>query len=136
MTTIRLPLHKSENLQYKLAGSMGQTTHQPSIWCSKHYFFIINIDLGHSKLLIFVFVKLQKNKKINWNDFCKELCKKLWKKNNMYLEHQKLGWSVICPSNPAYDIEDCRISSVVQGPKQSLWQHTASIRFFFIWNLR
>ena len=22
-----------------LAGSMGQMTHQPSVWCSKHYFF-------------------------------------------------------------------------------------------------
>ena len=35
---------------------------------------------GHSKLFFFIFVKLWKNKKINWNDFSKEFCNKSWKK--------------------------------------------------------
>ena len=46
---------------------------------------------------------------MNWKAFCKVFCKKLWKKNNMYLEHQTLGQWLVCPIDPAYDIEDCRI---------------------------
>ena len=42
--------------------------------------FILFINLGHSKLFIFIFVIFLKNKKINWKDFCKEFWKKSWKK--------------------------------------------------------
>ena len=45
-------------------------------------FFIISIDLGHSKFFIYVYEKSLKSKKINWNDFRKDFCKKLWRKNN------------------------------------------------------
>ena len=84
---------------------MGRTTHRPSVWCSKHYFFfIISYRLRALKTLYFHFCK------INWNDFCKEFCKKLWKKiilgtsdawSTSHLSHQ--------PSEPAYYIVDWRI---------------------------
>ena len=38
--------------------------------------FILFIDLGHSKLFIFIFVIFLENKKINGKYFCKEFCKK------------------------------------------------------------
>ena len=52
------------NLQYKIhwfAGSLGQMTRLPSVWCSKHYFFfIISYRVRALKTL-----------------FCNEFCKKL-----------------------------------------------------------
>ena len=39
-------------------------------------------------LFVFIFVKLWNIEKMNWKDFCKEFCKKLWKKNN--------AWNVRC----------------------------------------
>ena len=60
---------------------MGQTTHRPSVWCSKYYFFfIISYRLRALKTLYFYICKVMKNKKINWKDFCKEFRKNLWKK--------------------------------------------------------
>ena len=61
---------------------------------------ILSIDWGHSKLYFCNFIR---NKKINLKDFCKEFCKKLWEKII-------LGTSDICPRDPAFYIEDCRIS--------------------------
>ena len=68
-------------------GLLGQSSHWPSVWWSKHHFdrlkinqWAAGIDLGHSKIFIFIFVKLKKIKRINWKDFCKEFCKKLWKR--------------------------------------------------------
>ena len=53
-----------------LAGSMGQN--QASDALSIILFFQFPLDLGT------YFCKIKKgNKKINWNDFCKEFCKKL-----------------------------------------------------------
>ena len=48
------------------AGMPGQTNHQPSVWCSKHYLFsLFLIDLGHSKLRVpktpFFIIKKFKN---------------------------------------------------------------------------
>ena len=66
-------------------GSMtGQKTRWPSVWCSKHYFFIISYRLRADKTIYFCFLNLQKNKKINWKGFCKKFCKILWKKNNTW----------------------------------------------------
>ena len=107
-----LSILKSVNLQYILrlvAWTMGQTNRRPRVWCSKYYFFILFIDLGHSKLFIFIFVILQGNKKINWKDFCKELCKKSWKKNNT--------WNIRClvddsfvPSSKQTSVLYCRLT--------------------------
>ena len=36
---------------------MGGTTHRPSVWCSKHYFFIISYRLRALKTLHFYFCK-------------------------------------------------------------------------------
>ena len=62
---------KSDNLQYNSLPCWVHGT-KPSVWCSKHYFFFqFPLDLGT------YFCKIKKgNKKINWNDFCKEVCKK------------------------------------------------------------
>ena len=43
--------------------------------------------LGHSKLFLFIFVKLWRNKKINWKDFSKEFFKKSYKNDT---------WSIKC----------------------------------------
>ena len=51
-----------------LAGSMGEMTHRPSIWCSKHYFFfVISYRLRALKTLYFhfcKFIKKQDSKRI------------------------------------------------------------------------
>ena len=39
-----------------VAGPIGQTNRQPSVWCSKYYFFLNFYRLGHSKLFTFIFV--------------------------------------------------------------------------------
>ena len=48
------------NILRWVAWTMGQTNRQPRVWCSKYYFFILFIDLGRSKLFIFIFVNLWK----------------------------------------------------------------------------
>ena len=79
---------------------MGRTTHQPSVWCSKHYFF-----------KLFIFCKIMKNKNMNLNDFCKEFCKKLWKKIMLGTSDTWLmSHSSHRPNKPEYYMEDCRIS--------------------------
>ena len=37
-----------------VAWTMGQTNRRPRVWCSKYYFLILFIDLGHSKLFILI----------------------------------------------------------------------------------
>ena len=55
---------------------VDQASDVPSI-----IFFRLFIDLGHPKLFTFIFVFfLKKNKQIDWKYFCKEFCKKSWKK--------------------------------------------------------
>ena len=50
--------YKSDNLQYNI---LGWLSHRPSVWWSKYYFdrlkikqWVASLDLGHSKLFIFV----------------------------------------------------------------------------------
>ena len=74
-----------------------------------------------------------KNKKINRNDFCKEFWKKLWTKNNT--------WNIRClvdesfvpsPSEPAYYIVDCRISSFyISSNSKFITFHLNFHTFFF-----
>ena len=93
------------------AGSPGQMTRRPSIWCSKYHFFIwFSIDLGHSKLFIFCFYKFIKKKyELNWNFFAKNFA---WNcKKEKYFEHQTLGWWVICPRN---SVLYCRLSDFMK----------------------
>ena len=46
------------NIMRWFAGMLGQKTHLPNVWCSKHYFFsLFLIDLGHSKHFIFTMNK-------------------------------------------------------------------------------
>ena len=80
---------------------MGQTTRRPSIWHSKYFHNFLYIDLGHSKLFIFIFIILLRK----WKGFCKEFCKILWKK--LYLEHHTLGQRVICPIGPVNQHINC-----------------------------
>ena len=88
------------------------------------FFFIISYRLRALKILYFNY------KKINWNNFCKAFCKKLWK-IKLYLEHQTLGPWVVCPSDPAYYIEDCRIYRQLQLPLPFLLFSLC----FFMWLL-
>ena len=48
-----------------VAGLLGWLSHRPSVWWSKYYFdrlkikqWVSGLELGHSKLFIFIFVKL------------------------------------------------------------------------------
>ena len=80
-------------------------THRPSIWCSMHIYFIIFYRLRALKTLYFY--KFIKKRKINWNDFCKQFCKKSWK----CLENQTLGWQVICiPANQQTSVLYCGLT--------------------------
>ena len=63
------------------AGSLGQMTCRPSVWCSKHYFFIISYRLRALKTLYSYFCKFVKNQKINWTIFAKKFARHS-KKNN------------------------------------------------------
>ena len=46
------------------------------------FFFIISYKLRALKTLYFIFFVIKKLK-INWKDFCKEFCEKLWKKKKI-----------------------------------------------------
>jgi hypothetical protein len=81
------------------AGPMGQTTPRPSVWRSKYFFF--RISYRHSKLFIFIFVILKKNKKINWKGFCKIILGTSDTWSTSLLSHR--------PSKPAYYTVDWRI---------------------------
>ena len=81
------------------------------IWSSTSViFFRLFIDLGQSKLFTFSFVFFWKNKQIDWKYFCKEFCKKSWKK---IILGSSDAWSTIHlahrPSEPAYYIIKWRI---------------------------
>ena len=88
------------------AGPMGQTNRRPSVWCSKYFF---SIDSGHSKLFIFIFVISLKNTKINWNDFCRELCKILWKKTNTWNIRRLVNDSFV-PSGRRTSLLNCKLT--------------------------
>ena len=67
------------------------------------------------------FMNFEKSKRINWNDFCKELCKKLWKKKIILGTSDTWLLSQLSqrPSNPAYYIEDCRIFGCFETSKHN-----------------
>ena len=74
-----LTLQKCVNQQYNMlvcweAGTKDLSTKRLML---QALFFI---DLGHSKLFTFIFAFFLKNKRIDWKYFCKEFCKKPWKK--------------------------------------------------------
>ena len=53
---------KSDNLQYN---TLGRSTHRPSVWWSKYYFdrlkikqWVAGLDLEHSKIFIFIILKI------------------------------------------------------------------------------
>ena len=48
------------NILHWVAWMMGQTNHQPIVWCSKYYICILFIGWGHSKLFVFSFVNIYK----------------------------------------------------------------------------
>ena len=83
------------------AGLLGGSSHQPSVWWSKYYFDRLKMKQraahleGHSKLFIFIFVKF---KQINWKDFCKKNCKKLWKKSNTWNIRHLVDGTIIPPT--------------------------------------
>ena len=91
---------KSDNLQYNTLvfwadGTINSLTKGLMF---QVFFFIISNRLRALKTLYFHFCNFIKE---NGKGFCKNFCKILWKKNNMYLEHQTLGQPFICPIIPA-----------------------------------
>ena len=97
---------KSHNLQYE---SLSRSSHLPSIWWSKYYLDILKIKqwvagfkLGAHKTLYFYFCKVIRNGKINWKDFCKTFCKKLWIKMILGTSYPwSMRWLSHQTSNPA-----------------------------------
>ena len=98
------------NILRWVAWTMGQMNHRPRVWCSKYYFFILCIDLGHWKLFFYFcnfFKKIRKQiERIFANNFARNHEKKIilgrsdaW--STIHLSHR--------PSNPAKCIEDWRI---------------------------
>jgi hypothetical protein len=74
---------KSKNIQYNTLACWIAGTNDSSTKClifQALFFFIISYRLRALKTLYFYLYKIIKNKKINWNNFCKEFCNKLWKK--------------------------------------------------------
>ena len=96
---------------------LGWSSHWASVWWSKYYFdglkmkpWVAGLDLGHSKLFIFIFVKLQKYIETNWKDFCKEFCKKSWKKNNIWNIRRLVDDSFV-PSSKRPSIWYCKLTN-------------------------
>ena len=77
------------------ACSFVPANQRPSVWCSKHYFFIISHRLRALKTF--------------WNNFCKEFCKKWWKKNNTRNIRRLVNESFV-PSNQQTSVLYCRLS--------------------------
>ena len=65
------------NILRSFGGSFVQASHRPSVWCSKHFFFIISYRLRALKTLYFYFCNFIKK----WENKLKGFCKKSWKKN-------------------------------------------------------
>ena len=91
-----------------VGGSLGWTTHQPSVWCSKYYsFLIISCKIRCKNCFNLFFCKFTK---INIKSF-----ESIINYKKKCLEHQTLGWWVVRPIDQAYYIEDCRISRKLPG---------------------
>ena len=107
---------KSDNLQYNTLVCWFAGTNDSLTKCLmfKALFFTFSHRLRAIKTLYFLFLWIYK--KIHWNQFYKEFCKKSWKK-------VILGTSATCsmrrpshrPIDPAYYIEDCRISNATHN---------------------
>ena len=84
-----------------LSGLMGQTTHRPNSWCSKHYFFVImSYRLKALKTVYFYFCNIiKKISKSTETIFAKNFARNY--ENKWYMKHQTLGRWVICPIGPA-----------------------------------
>ena len=110
-------VHKFVNFNYCrlyiihcFAGSLGQTTHQPSVWCSKYYYFFHNFFQTLCKNLYKIhFISIYFLKFFEVKIKSPSIYQKLWKK--------KLGtsnaWSVTRSSKrtseAAYHIINCQI---------------------------
>ena len=70
--------NKSVNLQYNMLVRWDKRLNNQASDVPIIIFFIICYRLGALKTLYFYY------KKINWNNFSKRSCKKLWKKNNTW----------------------------------------------------
>ena len=76
------------------AGSVGQMTHRPSVWCSKYYYFFHNF-LQNSLQKSFQFISFLIKKK----SFEPPIRRNY--ENKYCLEHPTHGWWVVRPINPA-----------------------------------
>ena len=76
-------------------GLLRKMTCQPSVWKSKYYFF----SMISYKILRCIFLFFYEFTKIKPKNF--ECPKSIRNYDKKCLEHQMLGWRVICPSNQA-----------------------------------
>ena len=110
--------NKSVNLQYNMLVRWDKRLNNQASDVPSIIFFIICYRLGALKTIHFY------HKKINWNNFWKGFCKKLWKKIILGTSD---NWSMSPlsrrPSKPVYYIEDWRIFTVLVAlPKQPINQ--------------
>ena len=91
------------------AGSLGQMTHWPSVWCSQYYFFAKTLSIY---LFFFIYILNHKNETI-------EFWVRQW---TSHMSHQ--------PSEPVYHIEDCRILHTTNA-LQFLQSHFTTSSFFY-----
>ena len=101
-----------------VAGLLGQTTRWPSVWCSKYYFlFIIFCKIlckNLFNLFFYNFTKIKSfecPKSIRSNE--KKIVLRAW-------DAWLMSRLVYRPSNPAYHIEDCRISGILVWPRSEV----------------
>ena len=107
------PILKSDSLQCNM---LGRWSHQPSVWWSKYYFdrlkikhWVAGLDLGHSKLFIFVKLYIKKEKEIE-RIFAKNFARNYEKKIILGTSYTwSMRRSSHRPSDQAYYIEDCRM---------------------------
>ena len=85
---------------------VDQASNVPSI-----ILFIIFYRLRALKTCYFWFCKFIKKKKKNWNSFCKEFCKKLWKKPNDTWNMGPLVYESFVPANQRTSILYCRFAN-------------------------
>ena len=115
--SIEKPVLKSDNLQYNTLVRWADGTNDSSskLLTFQVFFFIISYRLRALKTLYFHFCNfIKKNEEINWKGFCKEFCKKLWKKNNTQIITCLVGKSFV-PSAQRTSVLYCRLTDFCAG---------------------
>ena len=131
-------LQKSDNLQYNTLARWFDGTNDSLInrlMFQALFLFKISYRLRALKTLYFNFCKIIKNTKINWNDFCKEFCKKLWKKNHTWNIRRLVDESFV-PANQRPSVLYWRLSDFSWNKlaqTNTVWVRVTSISHRYLW---